>query len=206
MTIEEVLIKANEVPWVKYIALGKLNKDHEEDYIGYSKIQNGNGIVIGTANEKYGQYMYLKNISNISPLSVRILTIFKEHGLDLTEVRKRIAQEGIYSVIKYYRIFGHDGFFDDMFLNTEFFYMLEYPQIYFSSPETPKEFKSTIYSEKISFSIDDIAKIKNNTLVGVNSDNCLVVKTNYIPFVTGSKRQLLTINESSLKAFQDTKN
>lgn len=205
MTLEESLIKANEVPWVKYIAMGKLNKGHEEDYIGYSKIQNGNGIVIGTANEKYEQYMYLKTISNIGPLSVRILTIFKERGLDLVEVRKRIAQEGIYSVIKYYRIFGYDGFFDDMFLNTEFFYMLEYPQIYFSSPETPKEFKSTIYSEKISFSIDDIAKLKNNTPVGVNSDNCLVIKTNYIPFVTGNKRQLFTINDSSLKTFQERK-
>ena len=38
--------------------------------------------------------------------------------------------------LNFYRIFGHNGIFDELFLNSEIEYMLRFPQIYFSKANT----------------------------------------------------------------------
>lgn len=216
----DVVLKASEVYWIRYLAFGKINKDAEEQWIGFSHTPDekfSDCFFLNTPETKHNQFMYINSIKNYSHKisehcfylinNINNLEIFLEFVKHFLQFGYSINTNKLeFLVIQYYRLFGYDGSMDDIVSNSSLFYMIEFPQIYFASPVKPKQsYKSSVFSEKVSYEyFSDICKVLNRGQpVFTNENGMLVLKTNSIPFVLPVGRQLMTINEKSLEIFNE---
>ena len=216
----DIVLKASEVYWIRYLAFGKLNQNTEEQWIGFSHKPDekfSHPFFLNTPETKVNQFVYINNITNKSnkisdhcfylinninnlDLFLEFVQHFKRFGV--SENIKKLE----FLAIQYYRLFGYDGSMDSIILNSSLFYMIQFPQIYFASPIKSKApVKSSVFSEKISYeNLTEVCKVlKGNQPIFINQDGNIVLKTNSIPFVIPFGRQLMTTNEKSLEIFNE---
>jgi hypothetical protein len=64
-----ILVKSFEVKWIRYLAYGRLSKDAEEQWIGFSHKPDAKIfkeiLFLGTPETKIPQQVYIKNIKNV---------------------------------------------------------------------------------------------------------------------------------------------
>jgi len=208
----EVLFNADSIYWVGFVAYGKLSKDQtKEEWIGFSHEPDSNFqniICLKTKPTKHKQQIILNKTGN-QHISWQTMFLIHQYGTE-EDVKKmiKLIRKDAFFVIQYYRLFGYDGSLDDIILNSSLFYMIEFPQIYFSRPIKSKEqIKSNVFSEKINYeTLQSVCGVvKGNQPVFVNDDGNFVMKTNSVPFTIANGRQLMTINEECLKIFNERK-
>lgn len=113
--------------------------------------------------------------------------------------------------LNFYKIFGHVGTFDILFLNSDLKYMLRFPQIYFSKtysgpiPDSLKnvseKFQSKVFTESFNPDLTSLhleLGLRNVKRVYTNKDGNFVMRSSSFEFVSMFKNSILTIS-SSLK-------
>lgn len=109
--------------------------------------------------------------------------------------------------LNFYRIFGHNGIFDELFLNSEIEYMLRFPQIYFSKANTGIEvfeemnkFSSKVYSEPISeMFMNEFKTISCGSKIFINKDGNFVVRSSDFEYVANFNGKLYRPNKEFFK-------
>lgn len=109
--------------------------------------------------------------------------------------------------LNFYRIFGHNGIFDELFINSEIDYMLRFPQIYFSKANTGIEvfeemnkFSSKVYSEPISeMFMNEFKTISSGTKIFINKDGNFVVRSSDFEYVANFNGKLYRPNKEFFK-------
>ncbi len=102
-----------------------------------------------------------------------------------------IENKDVNLALNFYKLFGHVGTFDELFLGTGFEYMLMFPQIYFAKTSTAihlKEnikFNSSIYDENIlePFCTNFKKNLSNGTKIFINKDGNFTIRSSDFKFV-----------------------
>lgn len=127
--------------------------------------------------------------------------------MTLEEFSKNVKEnQDVLSALNFYKVFGHVGIFDELFLNSTFKYMLRFPQVYFSKTysgplsdslkNVSEKFSSKVFSESLN---PDLTTIhleifqRNAKKVYVNKDGNFVMRSSTFEFVANFKNSLLTI-------------
>lgn len=121
-----------------------------------------------------------------------------------------------FDAISYYKYFGHDGIFDELFVNDYFKYMLRYPQIYFQkthNSEYPKEITKELYENKNRFKskifntpfkpetlydLKDFERLFSNK-VFINREGNFTIRSSNFHFVANFNGQLYIPDKETLE-------
>lgn len=121
-----------------------------------------------------------------------------------------------FDAILYYRYFGHDGLFDELFVDSFHKYMLLYPQIYFQRTihtdfptfvqedlsKNKQRYKSKIYNTPFKpetlFDLKDFERIFSNKIF-TNQDGNFVMKSNNFHFVANFNNTLYIPDKETLE-------
>lgn len=139
---------------------------------------------------------------------------FFTNKISYKEFVEHISQNNdVESSLNFYKVFGHTGTFDHIFLGSPLEYMLNFPQIYFQKvyQETYPEhlieliqdkfskFKSRIYTEQFKpeffgelFKIDSKTNFKK---LFVNKDGNFTMKSSGFEYVANFSGSLWTVSE-----------
>lgn len=131
-----------------------------------------------------------------------------DNEISYKEFQKIVFETNDYRLaLNFYRIFGHNGIFDELFLNSEIDYMLRFPQVYFSKtntgiqvPEEMNKFSSKVYSEPISeMFMNEFKTISSGTKIFINKDGNFVVRSSDFEYVANFHGRLFKPDKKFFK-------
>ena len=143
-----------------------------------------------------------------------MFTKFFTNQISYKEFSEHVSQNNdVYSSLEFYKMFGHTGTFDHIFLGSSLEYMLKFPQVYFqkvfqeSYPEHLIEliqdkfskFKSRIYTEQFKPELlNELFKIDSKTnfkKLFVNKDGNFTMKSSGFEYVANFSGTLWNVSD-----------
>lgn len=153
-----------------------------------------------------------------------MFTKFFTNQISYKEFTEHVSKNNdVYSSLEFYKMFGHTGTFDHIFLGSSLEYMLKFPQVYFqkvfqeSYPEHLIElirdkfskFKSRVYTEQFKPELlNELFKIDSKTnfkKLFVNKDGNFTMKSSGVEYVANFSGTLWNASDEFKEESQKNK-